>query len=579
MPRIKPPVVLSKLPTKGWTAPITSSLLKTALIDRDRDGTPLFSEVSITDKVIDGFTLRVRVKVVKGEHAGRARWTEVKSFMFRWRKGKMPLGLATADTLPEARTRALAARLDVDNGIDPRGPRKLAKEVPTLAEAKERWLKLKRSKKRAESTLVQYTRAMNRWAKRLGTRKVNAITLRDVEDLHLELEDKPVEADHMVRTLRIFLNWASSHWTMPPNPCKGFELYGDQERDRPISREELSGLAAASNSLLGQGRIGLQAHHLFWILLLTGARQVQVYGLKWGQVDFEKRLIFFRPKDPKGRRKTRRRADIRPMTEVVIALLKDLELNQENHGVYVFPGRNDENAATRNIFVRQWHLIRTTAQASEVWLNDLRHHWGTLAAELRLSPLVTQRLMGHEQITTTQRYMAFRHESLRSGADSVTAEVLQRAGTIPSLTKPPLPQPLFRLWECGKIPGEPTLHPSATQLEVLVQALPLREIAIFFGLTDKGMAKRCQAAGVNTVARGYWLQAEPARRAEELRIRMKEKKGQTEPRSMDSVLRQSLATALSLAGLPWTPEELMAAAKACDLAGLNPQNALKKISH
>ena len=115
---------------------------------------------------------------------------------------------------------------------------------------------------------------------RLGSKKVDAVGRRDIEAIHVALQDRPYQANRVLALLSKMFNLAVQwHWRSD-NPAKGIKRYDEEKRDRWLSDEELGGLCRVLDEHPNQ-----RASNAVRLQLLTGARLGEV--LKAERADFD----------------------------------------------------------------------------------------------------------------------------------------------------------------------------------------------------------------------------------------------------------------------------------------------------
>ena len=74
-------------------------------------------------------------------------------------------------------------------------------------------------------------------------------------------------------------------------------------------------------------------------------------------------------------------------------------------------------------FYHAWNTARETAGLSDVRVHDLRHSFASFLVNAGRSLYEVQKILGHAQISTTQRYAHLSQESLLSAANTVSEAV------------------------------------------------------------------------------------------------------------------------------------------------------------
>ena len=143
------------------------------------------------------------------------------------------------------------------------------------------------------------------------------------------------------------------------------------------------------------------------MLILTGARKREVLDARWEDFDFERRH---------WRIHTTKLGKPRfvPMSDGVVSLLESLPRFDCE---WVFA-----NPKTLKPYVSifcSWNTARTKAGLADVRIHDLRHSYASFLVNAGRSLYEVQRLLGHTQIKTTQRYAHLSHDTLLDATNSV----------------------------------------------------------------------------------------------------------------------------------------------------------------
>lgn len=93
------------------------------------------------------------------------------------------------------------------------------------------------------------------------------------------------------------------------------------------------------------------------------------------------------------------------------------------------------NPATQKSFVSffaAWDTVRRKAGLADVRIHDLRHSFASLLINNGRSLYEVQKLLGHSQVRTTQRYAHLTPETLLDARNAATRAVGALVGVIPS---------------------------------------------------------------------------------------------------------------------------------------------------
>ena len=156
------------------------------------------------------------------------------------------------------------------------------------------------------------------------------------------------------------------------------------------------------------------------MLILTGARKREVLDARWEDFDYERKL---------WRIHTTKLGKPRflPMSDGVIQLLDSVP---RHDCVWSFP-----NPKTLKPYVSifyAWNTARKRAGLEDVRIHDLRHSFASFLVNAGRSLYEVQRLLGHTQIKTTQRYAHLSHDTLLDATNTVTS-------TLSSMLMPAVP--------------------------------------------------------------------------------------------------------------------------------------------
>jgi integrase len=378
-----------------------------------------------------------------------------KTFVFKYQLGgragttkRYTIGDYGTFTPDDARREATRLRGIVARGESPTEQRaaknaavRAKRMAPTIADLAHDFLTDRRAKKKRR-TVEEYERLLNKDVLPvLGKAHVVDLTRAQVARLHLSMSDRPYLANRMLTILSAMLRFAELHGQRPPgtNPCAGIDPYPEHSRERYLTKEELKRLG---NALTRAERVGLppaprptqkpknqkNAKHrpksagtptpanLYAVaalrfLVLTGWRESEALGLRWNQVDFARSLATL-PDTKTGRSN-------RHLGAPALALLSELPRTEDSP--FVFPGAKPGTHLVE--IKRVWEAVRHAAGLHGVRLHDLRHSFASVGASGGLSLPMIGALLGHREVSTTQRYSHLADDPRKAAADRVAAEV------------------------------------------------------------------------------------------------------------------------------------------------------------
>ncbi|MFA6700739.1 MAG: tyrosine-type recombinase/integrase [Thiomicrospira sp.] len=332
---------------------------------------------------------------------------------------------ATALKLADARDLAQQYLAQIALGKDPFEMKKSLRDVPTFAQFVEQsYMPHIRGYKRSWDTDESLLR--NHILPAIGKLYMDEINRRHMVGLfatHRE-SHKPGSTNRIIILCRFIFNCAI-RWEVPlvKNPTDKIELYPENnKRERYISSEEAQRLFLALDASESK-----MLKFIVSMLLLTGARKNEVLQAKWSDFDFERRIwkIEFNKSG-----KTRHV----PISDGVIALLQSIPRFE---GVeFVFP--NPETQLPYVHIFSSWDTARKRAGLPEVRIHDLRHSFASFLVNSGRSLYEVQKILGHTQVKTTQRYAHLSQDSLVSAANEVSKAIPLSLMLPSALTQVPL---------------------------------------------------------------------------------------------------------------------------------------------
>jgi integrase len=341
-----------------------------------------------------------------------ARITGGKTYHLRYQDSRghtRQLSLADARdvTLTQARALADKARNQVAMGEDPKEDKKTAKSVPTFASfIEERYLPYVKGYKKSWDSDDSYLR--NHILPAFGKKYMDEVRNQDVIAFHHGVRAKGYAvgtANRMLILLRYAFNLAVK-WDIPGvkvNPTKNTPLFEDLagKKERYLSKDEaqriFEAVRASENTML---------QYIVPMLILTGARKREVLDARWQDFDLEHSQWRI-PTTKSGRPR------YVPLSDGVLELLTHLRYREEG---WVFA-----NPKTGKPFVSvfiSWNSARKKAGLADVRMHDLRHSFASFLVNAGRTLYEVQKILGHTQVKTTQRYAHLSQDTLRDAANA-----------------------------------------------------------------------------------------------------------------------------------------------------------------
>ena len=410
----------------------------------DAASPPTSGERRIWDSEIAGFCLRIyppslrpgaaaptarKVFAVKYRVKGVQRWLNLGEY------GDGP-GKLTPD---EARKAAGAVIVDARRGIDASETRK-REDGLTVTDLIERYLKegpRDKADKRASSWASDRTNLERHVSPLIGTKRAADVDRDDINSMVADITTGKTArdvktgkrgrsivtggaavADRAFSITRAMFNWSIDKGLIDgPNPCAKIKRRILASVERFLSDEEAQRLIVALAGLEAEGAITPQQASIFRLLLLTGARRAEIAGLRWSEVDYDRKRIDLPISRTKAGGKNGERRI--PLNAPAIAILKDLERTRTARAVYVFPATKGKSGHTTSEAKVWREKVITRAKLPGLRIHDLRHSFASFALADGASLYLIGKALGHASSRTTERYAHLADDPVRDMAETV----------------------------------------------------------------------------------------------------------------------------------------------------------------
>lgn len=328
---------------------------------------------------------------------------------------KVKIGVHGSITTELAREQAIKLSLEVGAGKDPSIKVVVTDTTHTMTELGEQYLavhaKTKKSRKgyKEDASILK-----NIILKRFSHMTVESISTLDLQNLHSDMQKTSYRANRTRSLLSKMFNLAIQWGWRLDNPMKGVEKYQEYKRHRWLDDQEVQQLFSVLDTYHNQS-----VSNIIRLLLLTGSRYTEAVSATWDQFDLDKGT-WTKP-DHSTKQKEMHHL---PLSSIVLDLLKDMK--HEADSSFLFPGKIS-GKPIKDI-KKAWHTIRTRAGFPEVRIHDLRHTHASHLVSSGLSLSIVGKLLGHTQVSTTQRYAHLADEPLRQATEIFGSKVQKLTG-------------------------------------------------------------------------------------------------------------------------------------------------------
>lgn len=362
---------------------------------------PEKGDTYVWDSELQGFGVRIQA-------SGR------KTYIARYRvknaeRTQRKLTIARCSDMPPEKARELARKVfaQVAEGKDPVGERRETVEAPTVTDLQARYMKEHAGpfKKEASAELDEKNWRLH-ILPAIGSKRVGEVTEAMVLKLFGSLSEKPATANQCLALLSKAMNLAEKwEWRdRNSNPCHGIKKYKVKQRELILTPDQIRKLSESLDSLVMSCQIDKPMADLVRLLMLTGCRLREIMHARREWVDRERNLLIL-PDSKVGQRKI-------PLAPASLAIIDTCDSE------WLIPGRvKGEPMITP---YKAWARIKKHASLpKELRIHDLRHTAGSLGHLAGLSQKEIQLLLGHKQMSTTERYI----HGAQGGEQSVVAKI------------------------------------------------------------------------------------------------------------------------------------------------------------
>jgi integrase len=328
------------------------------------------------DGKVPGLALRVGASSKSWSLAYRVRGSRTKR--------RIKLGSYPAISLARARQAALEALAAAQEGGDPRYARKQHDEAreQTLSGCVSKYIDnyAMARHKRWQATRNQFDAyVVPHW----GKIPVGSIDAKHVIELLDKLADRPATRRAVYLALSAFFEWCLGKHLVKVNPVRAI---AKTERPRPVdSRDRV--LTNVEIKALWKGCETLDDRYANFgigvkLLLLTGQRRDQVFGLRWAEIDLERAEWV----TPSGRMKSGRE-HFSPLSPLAVDLLAGLE----RHGEFIF---STDGTVPFSGFSKAKSTLDKECKVNAWRLHDLRRTAAVLLQRGGAAPFLVEAIQG-----------------------------------------------------------------------------------------------------------------------------------------------------------------------------------------
>ncbi|MBI4774596.1 MAG: site-specific integrase [Deltaproteobacteria bacterium] len=308
------------------------------------------------------------------------------------------------------------------------------KRMPAFSTVAGEWLEYKKPKLRSTTWKVYEGHVRNHFEE-LNHLKIVQVTLPVLEKFISDRQTHGMNINTIRKilvTLGQILSYAARHRYIDHNPLRDVERPRDSGED--LQDNEITVLTPEQIQAL-LGSVDNQKYRtLFMLAVMTGARQGELLGLKWSDLDIENHQIHIQRTFNKGRffppktKKSTRRIDLGPG---VVTELRKWKIACSPNGLnLMFPNDAGNPINYSNMVRREFQPALRAAGLPKLRFHDLRHTFASLLIEQGENIKYIQTQLGHSTPTVTLNVYAHLFKSRnQEAAHRLEKTVFRQSGS------------------------------------------------------------------------------------------------------------------------------------------------------
>jgi integrase len=324
--------------------------------------------LDVWDTVLQGFGARI-------SPTGRKVWFTV--VRFAGRQKRVTIGTYPAISLAEARDAASKIIRDAQLGIVEAAP---AQATATLGDTIPLFMQLyakpkNRGWKESERLLGKF--------RALYGRPIDEIKRSDVVRILDEIvaSGAPYRANRALAALKKVMSWSLDRGVIEVNPIAGLKPpHKERARERVLTDIELAALLSAADAE------SYPFGDVFKVLILTGQRRGEVTGMRWSEIDSDRRIWTI----PTDRSKNGQAHEV-PLSEPALAVIRSVPRFVDSDYVFTTTGLTPISG-----FGRVKDRLDDGIGVTDWRTHDLRRTAASGMARLGIPPHVVEKVLNHK---------------------------------------------------------------------------------------------------------------------------------------------------------------------------------------
>jgi len=311
-------------------------------------------------------------------------------------------------------------------------------KVPTFKQVAENWLEYKKLNIR-NSTWRKYEGYINNHFDDLLKLKVNRITTARVEKFITNKQKQGMNLTTLRKIISAFnqiMKYAVRHNFIDYNPVRDAERPADQSEviETDEHDDHIQVLKPESINAFLEAQKNQKYYTLFMLAIFSGARQGELFGLKWTDVDWFNHQIhiqrtfnegaWYKPKS----KASKRRIDLG--ANMMAQLRKWMVACPPNELDLVFPNESGKPLHHGNMLRRHFYPALKKANIPRIRFHDLRHTYASLLIEQGENIKYVQNQLGHASpMVTLTVYAHLMNPANKEAASRLEKTIFENNGS------------------------------------------------------------------------------------------------------------------------------------------------------
>jgi integrase len=282
------------------------------------------------------------------------------------------------------------------------------KKIPIFSKVAKDWLEYKKPNVR-ESTWVGYEGHLKHHFQDVNSIRINRITIAKVEKFIADKQTKGMNLATLRKIIVTFnqvMSYAVRHKYIDYNPVRDAERPKSQGTEK---KEQIRILTPSEIKAFLEVEAELKYKTLFMMAIFSGARQGELLGLKWTDIDWFNNQAHIQRTFNKGKwyrpksKNSDRKIDLGPS---MMAELKRWRIACPKSELdLVFPNRASQPINQANMLNRHFFPALKAAKIPRIRFHDLRHTYASLLIDQGENIKYIQNQLGHSSpIVTLEVY-------------------------------------------------------------------------------------------------------------------------------------------------------------------------------